>query len=217
MLALYVERAPARRRPGDPGARLRLGLALPLPGRALPELRGSPGSRTRGPRRNTSTPRRRKRGARQPADHHLRHELLRHRRRTLRPGGLRRDVRAHEELPGAHGGHRALAEARRAALRPHLHPPPARLPLRRPGRDGLDGPVLLHGGPDAVPRPPHPVPGAAVARLGLEGQRHALPEDRRGLAEAHGLATATRSSRSSGTPTAPRTPASGGPTGGCST
>ena len=97
---------------------------------------------------------------------------------------------------------RALAGARRQAFRPHLHPPRARLSLRGQRAERLDDALLFRRRADAVGRPAALLPGRSAHRGALVRERHALPENRRGLAAKTWTPTGRKSGRSSRRPTA---------------
>ena len=212
--------APLRRACPDPrrhaGARprLRLGLLLPLARRALPACAGAW-------RLELETPARFHPGARapprprEPRDRNGRRQLLRT-RGAFRPRRVRRDVRAHAQLAGAAGADRALARARRQALRARLLPPQRDLRVRRPRPRRLDGAALLQRRDDAVPAISC---RASRAASSLE-KRWRVRENTTGAPARPGSRGSTRSAsrcapRSSAA-TGPPRPSSGCSAGACS-
>ena len=128
----------------DDGPRpgLRLGFPLPLDRGEIPRMPDPLGvqfENATGPHPRAV----RRAGVAEPGGRHRGRQRIRA-GAHLRSRRLRRDVRAHAELPAADAQDRLLAGPRGEAVRPHLRPPDAGLPF--PGRNGgrLDGADLLH-------------------------------------------------------------------------
>src|SRR5450755_4696242 len=176
-----------RRRPERPRARLRLGLAHPVDGRALS---GQPHHGAPELALAARVHRKRSGAARlgQRARRHLRHQRLRARREraALRPHRLGRDVRAPAQLAGGVAPCRLLARARGALLHARVRASRRALCLRRSRRQRLDEPALLFGRHDAERRPGGALPGRSASAPALALERHALRSHRRGLARQHG-------------------------------
>ena len=125
-------RGPARR-PAHPRARLRLGLAHAVDGRALSARAASRPSRTRaasGVHRGARPPRR---GLAQRRGGHRRHERLRHARRASTAWSRSRCSSTCATTRRCSRAIAAWLRAGRAALRPHLHPPRAAYPYEDRG------------------------------------------------------------------------------------
>src|SRR4029453_3936121 len=88
----------------------------------------------------------------------------------------RSSARAQRWLDGAEGD----------SLRPHLHAPDLRLPVRGARRDGLDGEVLFHRRDPAERRSAAVFPAPRAAARALARSRLALLADERGVVTEHG-------------------------------
>ncbi len=167
----------AGRRPVDPRARLRMGLAHPVDGPALSAFAyhrgvqfGEPAPAYRGELRGAWHP-----------QCQCDHRGCQH--TGTGAGQFDRCVsvemfRAHAQLRSAAVAHLAVAAPGRQAVRPHLRPPHPHVSLRDRWRRRLDGQALLHRWPDAGVGYLVVVPEGPGHRRPLARGRYALPAHR---------------------------------------